>query len=414
MRVGGRIESAEVPLETQHQVILPKKHTFTQLLVRKVHVENQHASIDWVHFHLRQKFWILSSRQLVRKLQQRCVPCQKLNAGRAEQLMASLPKARVSMQPAFTYVGVDYTGEITLRASYRSKETVPAYVVLFCCLTTRCVHLECVLSNHTNEFLMAFKRMVNTRGLMTHLYSDNAQTFKRAEKEIKEALNRANASIQQAAERYHFEWRYSTELAPHTGGAWERLVKMVKIPVRKVLGKALVTFTELYTILKEVEGMLNDRPLVSASEDTLAALTPSQLAIGRKIRPWHDSFDKTEFRMDLPIRERWKYRQHLAVQFWNAWRKTYLPELQMRAKWHSKRPNLKVGDLVILEKEKVKRNNWPMARVVGINEGRDSLIRSVKLQIPNSTVQITRSIHNIFPLEGISDPSDDKESQNID
>ena len=406
LRVGGRIDKSEVSSETKHQIILPKGHPFTFLLARKVHMTNQHAGIDWTHFHLRQKYWILSSRQMIRYLVKRCIPCRKLNATRGQQLMAPLPQHRMKVDPAFTYVGVDYTGEITLRASHRSSKTIPAYVVLFCCLVTRCIHLECVLSNHTNEFLMAFKRMVNTRGMVSHLYSDNALTFKRAEKEIQETISRANQLIKDSAQQFSFNWHYSTELAPHTGGVWERMVKMVKIPVRKVLGKALVTYTELYTVLKEVEGLLNDRPLISASEETSEVITPSMLAIGRKIRPWPDGFEKVDIKMDPSIRERWRYRQALTVQCWNAWKKQYLPELQTRAKWFTKHPNLRVGDLVILEKEKIKRHNWPLARVVDVRKGRDGLIRSLRLQLPNVTEPITRSVHNVFPLEEIRENFD--------
>ncbi|GBN68016.1 hypothetical protein AVEN_95960-1 [Araneus ventricosus] len=51
------------------------------------------------------------------------------------------------------------------------------------------------------------------------------------------------------------------------GGFYERLVKTVKEPLRKVLGKALLTFEELTTILSEVEIIVNNRPLTYVEND---------------------------------------------------------------------------------------------------------------------------------------------------
>ena len=66
---------------------------------------------------------------------------------------------------------------------------------------------------------------------------------------------------------------------------------MVKTPLRKVLGNALLSYIELSTLCKEIEGQLNDRLLVNTSEDTSEVLTPSLLCLGRKIRPWVDHFE---------------------------------------------------------------------------------------------------------------------------
>ena len=52
---------------------------------------------------------------------------------------------------------------------------------------------------------------------------------------------------------------------------------MVKVPLRKALGDTLLTYVELQTLCKEIEGHLNDRPLIEASEETSEVLTPSLL-----------------------------------------------------------------------------------------------------------------------------------------
>ena len=48
------------------------------------------------------------------------------------------------------------------------------------------LHLELTNDTSTDEFLQAFHRMFNCRGLCNTVWSDNAQTFKAASREIKQ------------------------------------------------------------------------------------------------------------------------------------------------------------------------------------------------------------------------------------
>ncbi|GAA6085473.1 uncharacterized protein LOC113069085 [Tachysurus ichikawai] len=49
--------------------------------------------------------------------------------------------------------------------------------------------------------------------------------------------------------------------APHFGGTWEREVKSVKIALRVILREQVVPEPALQTLLVEVEGILNTKPL---------------------------------------------------------------------------------------------------------------------------------------------------------
>ncbi|KAH9379114.1 hypothetical protein HPB48_022602 [Haemaphysalis longicornis] len=70
-----------------------------------------------------------------------------------------------------------------------------------------------------------------------------------------------------------------------TGGLWECLVRTVKTTLRKILGKALLTFKELGTVLTEVEAVVNSRALTFIESDIgePCALMPTDLLIGRGI-----------------------------------------------------------------------------------------------------------------------------------
>lgn len=49
--------------------------------------------------------------------------------------------------------------------------------------------MEVLKSLATESFLMAFRRVIARRGMCSTVYSDNANTFKRAGKEINQMLN---------------------------------------------------------------------------------------------------------------------------------------------------------------------------------------------------------------------------------
>jgi hypothetical protein len=111
---------------------------------------------------------------------------------------------------------------------------------------------------------------------------------------------------------------------------------------------------------------------------------------GPKVFPGH--YNKNDM-----YRERWKFVQYLANTFWKRWLKEYLPELQKRSKWLNKQVNVKVGDVVLLVEENTPRFLWPLGLVVEVKQGRDGLVRTVKVKT-RSTV-LVRPISKLVMLE---------------
>ena len=61
------------------------------------------------------------------------------------------------------------------------------------------------------------------------------------------------------------------------------MVRSTKRCLRKTLRNAKLNFEELMTILTEIEGVLNSRPLTYSCEELGEPLTPAHLIIGRRI-----------------------------------------------------------------------------------------------------------------------------------
>jgi len=87
--------------------------------------------------------------------------------------------------------------------------------------------------------------------------------------------------------------------SPHMGGLWEG-VKSIKY-LRRVVGKATLTFVEFYTLLCQVEVILNSRPICSLSSNPehLQVLTPGHFLIGTSLLalPDHNLLDVSSNRL---------------------------------------------------------------------------------------------------------------------
>ena len=188
IRVGGRLQFADLPEETKHQIILPSKHSVIDKLIAFTHEKRAcHAGPETTLGILRERFWIVHGRRTVQRVISECLICRKQRISPVQQQMAPLPTERVTISPAFSHVGIDFTGHLILKSQSKGPKNLPhqkAYVCIFSCATTRMVHLELTNDMTTDEFLQAFRRMYNRRGLCNTLWSDNQTTFKKANKDI--------------------------------------------------------------------------------------------------------------------------------------------------------------------------------------------------------------------------------------
>ncbi|GFX68995.1 integrase catalytic domain-containing protein [Trichonephila clavipes] len=87
---------------------------------------------------LREKFWILRARRIVRNIIQNCVKCKRYNAGPVKSESVSLPADRVRNAGVFEVIGIDLAGPLFL------KNGEKVWVVLYTCAVYRAVHLELI------------------------------------------------------------------------------------------------------------------------------------------------------------------------------------------------------------------------------------------------------------------------------
>ena len=87
--------------------------------------------------------------------------------------------------------------------------------------------------------------------------------------------------VQEFAASKFISWTFNVEAAPWTGGFFERMIKSVKRCSKKVLLDARLNYEELLTVLKEIENIINNRPLIYMYDDVnQELLTPNKLLFG--------------------------------------------------------------------------------------------------------------------------------------
>ena len=177
-------------------------------------------------------------------------------------------------------------------------------------------------------------------------------------------------------------------------------MKSSKTHLKKVMGSVKLTFEELTTILIQIEGCLNSRPLVPlpSDDDRVEALTSGHFLIGRPLEALPDP--ESSYR-SLNLLRRWDLCQALTRHFRKRGSTEYLSTLKKFAKWHCKTPNLAEGDIVLIREDGLVPTHWPIARVIGTHAGRDSVVRVCTLKTPKGVY--TRPAIKLVPLLPVRD-----------
>ena len=167
--------------------------------------------------------------------------------------------------------------------------------------------------------------------------------------------------IQRFTAEQGVEWIFNPPHASHFGGVWERQIGTIRCVLDAMLleiGRAQLTHELLVTLMAEVTGIVNSRPIatIPSDIDEPQPLNPAMLLTmkTRPLAPTPGHF----VRQDLYARNWWRKAQYLADQFWVRWRKEYLQNLQNRTKWEKRERNLAVGDIVLVKEDNAHRNDW--------------------------------------------------------
>ncbi len=400
----GRLHNAPLEDAAKFPILLPKKHYFTKLVVESKHIEIVHKPVADTIAYIRQEFWIPAILQVTKSVVRSCNSCRKVVGKHyPNPIPAPLQSLRVKESIPFSVTGLDYTGAIFIMSPADAKSKIKVYILILTCAVTRCIHLELVQNMDHATFMLAFRRFCARRSIPQFLISDNAPTFGAADKSIKDLFD--SPELTQEVSARNCTWIKIPGYAPWFGGFYERLVGMTKRLLRISMNKCLLKYTELETLITEIESVLNDRPLTATSTDISDPnpLTPSQLFQGRRIiscpYPVKDLDDlrDPDYIKKSDLIKCAERRAALYSTFVKRWKNEYLTSLRSFHKSKgSSNVFIKVGDVVQIH-DTTPRSMWNLAVVTELVYGKDGIVRSAKLRTKMGNT--TRPIVKLYPLE---------------
>jgi hypothetical protein len=228
-------------------------------------------------------------------------------------------------------------------------------------------------------------RFISSRGAPKLFVSDNGSAF-------------ISKLVQEFVASKFIRWMFNTAAAPWFGGFFERMIKSVKRCLKKVVFNARLNYDELLTVIKEIENIVNNRPLIYMYDDVnQELLTPNKLLFGRNLETVASDI---EISVENDISKRAKYTETLLDHWWKRWRDDYLTELReyhkLKAQKQSLCPN--DGDIVLIADDKTKRSQWKVGRITKLIRSKDDMVRSAELILKHSRATLRRPINKLYPI----------------
>ncbi len=383
MRLGGRLAQREdLAFSKRHQMILPKDHPWTKLLVRETHERLFHQGHQHVLSKLREEYWIVQGSRMVRQVLTKCVLCRRQRPKAQQPPMGPLPEERLPTvrRTPVTHTALDAAGPFYTKDA-EDVGVKKSYVILFTCLTYRAVHLEAVFSMTVNAFLQALDRFTARRGKPKAMRSDNGSNFVAGAGELRKLWKNRKEWQKKYPE---IEWEFIPPKAPHMGGVHERLVGAMKRTLYHMFRPNTAPTSEQFvTMVTAVEGILNSRPITCVSTDhqDLEPITPSHF-LGSA--PYQQLAEPPGGAWDT--RMQWRMVQDRLDKLWRRLVREMKGNLQIPKKWLKDGRNFREGDVVVVMEEK-QRGVWPLGKIIRTEPSKDGIVRKVHVLTGGITVR---------------------------
>ncbi|XP_073820644.1 uncharacterized protein [Musca autumnalis] len=204
LRVGGRLQKDKFQYDFKHPMLLSKNSPLSLLIFSDAHQKTLHGGLIQMQAYVTRKFWILSARNLAKRVQRQCITYFKYKAKSFQQIMGNLPSVRLQPTRPFKHSAVDYAGPITIKQSTaRNSVTTKGYICLF----------------------ISFRRFTSRRGICSDLYSDCGTKFIGSNKELKILQRRSIEflpdDLANLLANNGTNWHFIPPASPNFGGLWE-------------------------------------------------------------------------------------------------------------------------------------------------------------------------------------------------
>lgn len=235
----------------------------------------------------------------------------------------------------------------------------------------------------TEAAMTCLSNMAHRRGMPALVWTDRGTNFVGAA-----------AALQKVCADIGVEWRMNTPKDAAAGGAWERLVQVVKKILCEALKERSPQVETFQAALVEAEFLTNCRPLVEVplGAEEEEPITPNHFLLGEAgFAPRRTDMGQ------IDIRGQWNLRREIVASFWKQWVTHYIPSLLCRGKWRAQEGSLAVGDVVVFADDGLGRGEWHKGRVEKVMLGPDNIARAALVKTAYG--QLRRPVAKLAKLD---------------
>ncbi len=168
-------------------------------------------------------------------------------------------------------------------------------------MTTRAIHIELIDCMDSSPFINALRSFFTLRGPAKQIRSDCGTNFVGACKELEIVLaDSREPNVKRYLSGEGCTWVFNPPHASHMGGACERMIgvsRRILDSMLQQISPSCLTHEVLSTLMAEVTGIVNSRPLapISTDPDSPFLLTPAMLLTqkGHTLLPPPGEFKET-------------------------------------------------------------------------------------------------------------------------
>ena len=391
--------SESIPFQTRCPIILPRpsKNSLSLKIVQYVHQQNGHPGLNTTLYLVRRSFMLIGSLKECAFAIHRCPNRGCLKLIRPSVDISPYPDVRTNVDfvPWFSW-GIDYLGPLKLLPT-PTQLADSCYGVLFCCQTTRCVHVEVVTELTTETFLLTFRKVAALKGMPRYCQTDNAKTFSSADRQLTRLYRKFNQkTIEEETKSKGVVWSFSISRSAASNGSVESMVKIFKNALFKIFrATSRTTLATMDSLFLEACAIANSRPLCRPTSLDAIPVSPALLCQNRELGAL--PFDAENVNRECKFSRMELYRKQLINSFWKTWRRDVV--LRQRVSNFQKDTNyVKVGQIVVLADANVPKGVYKLARITQLFPSKDGKIRRCNLVTPQNTA-ISRHVNDLYVFE---------------
>ncbi len=413
VRLRTRLEqTVNFSYEEVHPIILPPHCHFSRLVIANTHHQLFHPGVDRTCSSIRERFYIINQRRMVKHFVNKCVICRRKRHLPTSIRHGPVPSFRYDVfSPPFANTGIDLFGPVKVPMENDAK----AYGVIYVCATSRLVFIDAIPDMTAESVFQSVTHFVARNGLPRMFYSDNGKQLIKVKNDLQKYLE--EMTLKRPDQEYRLEWQHLTAHSPWKGGFYERLNRSIKealatfsldrsVSTQSIAGrvngrKAKLTLDQLKQVFAEIESMINNRPLFEHE--------------GKVIRPIDFRAGQGSFQMPLACNLPARYQKPNIIRDYKAfqkkvnhyrklWKTNYILELRSFHQHTEKQKvprRFEVGDVVHVKAPSTRLDQWPLGVVTHVFDSSDGISRSVKVRTLNrgNVVEEVKDVRNLIPVE---------------